>query len=767
MHVSPRFPVAAHFSGFRLDFRAAELQSEGGKAVRLPDQPFRILKTLLERPGDVVTREELRKCLWPNDTIVEFEHSISAAMNRLRQALGDSAEQPRFIETLARRGYRFMVPVQFEEAPTEQTSPSEPIAASESQVSGKSSHYSHYQVLERLGGGGMGVVYKAKDIRLNRAVALKFLPSELANDAAALERFRREAQAASALNHPNICTIYDVGELALAAGEGSEVQKFIAMEFLDGRTLENHISGKPLPLQETLELGIEIADALSAAHAQGIIHRDIKPANIFVTKRGNAKILDFGLAKLTADGTADQHGDGTGRPMQSGAAGITVLGKAMGTLTYMSPEQVRGETLDARADVFSFGVALYQMATGVLPFRGEDPELVREAILNRAPDEPRRMNPQVPARLEEIIVKALEKDRKFRYQSTVEIRTDLQRLKREIGSELAGSATRNLRNRRAGIKESGKHWERRVLWGGAASVLLIAALGISRFGPPPPLRRISTQILRAPSGEGLVREAEAKEAEAKEKAEPLPVRDARPKQNSTKADSRRRIVLVDLSHVYNANGIYTSDAAFDSRQSLDGVGYAFPAEVLHEVRVWDRVPFKLGPPNAPDAVTSRTVALVPGKYDELRMLAIGVNGNQESQAFTIVYSDGSSADYSQSVSDWYTPEYFSGESEVASTPYRIGSRGGRDDRTFHVYGYAFKLDPTKTALSFSLPANRHVLVFGLTLVRGLGREAASLQKNAGPSALFGKNAGAGILAEGQKNANVTVAVRLNYGVEVK
>jgi len=237
----------------------------------------------------------------------------------------------------------------------------------------------------------------------------------------------------------------------------------------------------------------------------------------------------------------------------------------------------------------------------------------------------------------------------------------------------------------------------------------------------------------------------------------LPVREVRPKQNSTKADSRKRIVPVDLSHAYNANGIYTSDAAFDSRQSLDGVGYAFPAEVLGEAKVWDRVPFKLGPANAPDAVTSRTVALVPGKYDELRMLAIGVNGNQESQAFTVMYSDGSSANYSQSVSDWYTPEYFSGESEVASTPYRIGSRGGRDDRTFHVYGYAFKLDPTKTALSFSLPANRHVLVFGLTLVRGLGREAASLQPGAG----------SGALAENGKDANVTVAVRLNYGVEVK
>jgi predicted Ser/Thr protein kinase len=686
-------------------------------------------------------------------------------MNRLRQALGDSAEQPRFIETLARRGYRFMVPVQFEEVPVEQTAPAEPIAgaASESQVSGKSSHY---QVLERLGGGGMGVVYKAKDMRLNRAVALKFLPSELANDAAALERFRREAQAASALNHPNICTIYDVGELALATEGGSEAQKFIAMEFLDGRTLENHISGKPLPLQETLELGIEIADALSAAHAQGIIHRDIKPANIFVTKRGSAKILDFGLAKLTADGTAEQHGEGTARPMQGGAGGITVLGKAMGTLTYMSPEQVRGETLDARADLFSFGVALYQMATGVLPFRGDDPELVREAILNRAPDEPRRLNPQVPPRMEEIIVKALEKDRKFRYQSAVEIRTDLQRLKRENGSELAGSGPRFLRNQRAGVEEVGRHWGRRALWGGVAVVVGIAALGILRFGPPPPLRRTSTQVTPARGTGAQAGEAEAK-AKAKAKAGLLPVREATRAQNSPNALSRRRIVPVDLSHVYNATGIYTSDAEFDSRKSLDGVGYAFPAEVLGETKIWDRVPFKLGPANAPDAVTSRTVALAPGKYDELRMLAIGVNGNQESQAFTVLYSDGSSADYSQSVSDWYTPGYFGGESEVASTPYRIGSRGGRDERTFHVYGYSFKLDPKKTALSFSLPANRHVLVFGLTLVRGLGREAASLQRSAGSGALVGKNAGSGSLTESGKDANVTVAIRLNYGIEVK
>src|SRR5215813_1748339 len=433
---SPNLPVVVRFAGFRLDFRTGELIGEGGKAVRLPEQPLRILRTLMERPGEVVTREELRKRLWPNDTIVEFEHSISAAMNRLRQALGDSAEEPRFIETLARRGYRFLVPVEFEEQAAQLPAPTETPSSNESRASQVASHY---QVLERLGGGGMGVVYKAKDTRLHRAVALKFLPEEMAQDAAALERFRREAQAASSLSHPNICTIYDVGEMNFEAGEGIEGRRFIAMEFLDGQTLERRISGKPLPLHETLELGIEIADALSAAHAEGIIHRDIKPANVFVTKRGSAKVLDFGLAKLTA-GQADEHATHLASSSQSAAAGITVLGRAMGTPAYMSPEQVRGEELDARADLFSFGVVLYQMTTGLLPFRGEDPEVVREAVLNRAPEAPRQWNPRVPVRLEEIILKLLEKERRFRYQFAAEIRTDLQRLRREIGTAQAGAA---------------------------------------------------------------------------------------------------------------------------------------------------------------------------------------------------------------------------------------------------------------------------------------------------------------------------------------
>jgi len=434
MQASPRSPVAVYFQGFRLDLRAGELRADGGKTVRLPDQPFRILKMLLEHPGEVMTREELRKCLWPNDTIVEFEHSISAAMNRLRQVLGDSAEKPRFIETLARRGYRFMVPVQFEgqfEAPPISSAPASGAISSIDNLIGR--NVSHYHVLEALGGGGMGIVYKAKDMRLSRAVALKFLPAEMAHDHAALERFRREAQAASALNHPNICTIYDVGEVPLESAEGNEAQRFIAMEFLDGQTLERRISGKPLPLNEGLDLAIEIADALTAAHAQGIIHRDIKPANVFVTKRGSAKVLDFGLAKLTSSGPSETHSSSSSIPALAGIPGITLLGRAMGTPTYMSPEQVRGEELDARADLFSFGVVLYQIATGALPFSGDTPDVITEAILNHAPEAPSHLNPKIPVRLEEIILKALEKDRKFRYQFAAEIRTDLQRLQRAIG----------------------------------------------------------------------------------------------------------------------------------------------------------------------------------------------------------------------------------------------------------------------------------------------------------------------------------------------
>jgi len=454
--------VRVRLGVFELDLRTGELRA-GAQNTVLQEQPLQILRLLVEREGELVNREEIRRKLWPNDTIVEFDHSINAAIKNLRRALGDSAEEPRYIETLARRGYRLLVPVEWiavEDSLHEvgaQVADREGAAVQlqpESAVlTGRT--VSHYRVLDIIGGGGMGVVYRAEDLKLGRRVALKFLPEELGSDAQALERFRREARAASSLEHPNICPIYEFGE--------RDGRAFMVMQLLEGQTLRDCLAaadGKPLPLAQLLDIAIQVSDGLRAAHEKGIIHRDIKPANIFLTTAGGCKILDFGLVQLLEgeteeDGAVWREASALAPPFDARAVHLTHTGVAMGTAGYMSPEQVRGEKLDARSDLFSLGLVLYEMATGQRTFSGNTAALVHDAIVSHAPVRARELNPKLSPRLEAVINKALEKDRDQRYQSAATMRADLELLK------------------------GGKHSSTRQIWKWFAVAVLLVALGVS------------------------------------------------------------------------------------------------------------------------------------------------------------------------------------------------------------------------------------------------------------------------------------------------
>jgi serine/threonine protein kinase len=467
-------PTRLRLGAFELNLKTGELRLLGadsdGRKVLLHEQPFRVLRILIDSSGEMATREEIKRRLWPNDTIVDFDNSINVAIATLRRAFGDSAAEPKYIETIPRRGYRLMVPVEpVEPLPKDppgnrQAENSSQLQVLETGLIGKK--ISHFRVLEVIGGGGMGVVYRAEDLKLGRLVALKFLPEELAGDPVSLARFQREAQTASSLNHPNICTIFAIEEF--------EGQPIIVMELLDGETLRDRLAAPDsdlMSLDQLLEIALQTSSGLEAAHAKGIIHRDIKPANIFLCKNGIAKILDFGLAKLVKSEEATEKEKRPTTPLDSSNlrillahdSALTRTGMHTGTASYMSPEQIRKEELDPRTDLFSFGLVLYEMTAGHRAFEGDSVQDVHEAILHGAPGSANETKSSLPHRFDTIISKALEKDRARRYESAAEMRKDLLQVKEEL--------------------RPGRHLVRNLLVA-VASLLAIAtvgALGVWRY----------------------------------------------------------------------------------------------------------------------------------------------------------------------------------------------------------------------------------------------------------------------------------------------
>jgi eukaryotic-like serine/threonine-protein kinase len=424
---------------FELDLRSYELR-RAGRVLKLERIPMELLLLLIEAKGQLVTRDQIIEKIWGKDVFLDTDSSINAAIRKIRQVLKDDPDEPRFVQTVTGRGYRFIAPVV-------QSNPPEVVpAVAEEQPSAQPKNLagkkvSHYRILQVVGGGGMGIVYKAEDLKLGRPVAIKFLPAEMATDPQAFDRLEREARAASALEHPNICPIYELGE--------HEGQPFIVMQLLEGQTLQEKIDSaslqkRPLPTNEVLDLALQITAGLEAAHQKGIVHRDIKPANIFVTQRREAKILDFGLAKIMEQDSVTNQTSERDALSESSAAStptaafsnlrLTRTGTTVGTAHYMSPEQVRGEALDARTDLFSFGLVLYEMVTGQRAFSGKTAAVIHNAILHSTPVPIQQLNPGSSAALQPIITRAIEKDCDLRYQSATDMRSDLKRLKRDVDS---------------------------------------------------------------------------------------------------------------------------------------------------------------------------------------------------------------------------------------------------------------------------------------------------------------------------------------------